>query len=552
MRLTTQSYRSVLIVLLFATHVQSVAAQIPGLDKSKTTPSGREQVEDPLGRTTPRSTIIAFIQAVDRQDFVSAARYMQVTEKHRRNTEQLARELKALMDRSFTQTITSISDSPDGALTDGLPLDREGVGPLTVQDKNLDVGLLRVNDPQAGPIWLISSETLDQVPGLYRLVTETWIERVMPRVLITKSLFGISLADWIVLAASLLIPFLLLVVATRGAVALTRFALRTSTRRHNVDAWHARMRWPVVIALTLVVQLSLMPLLRLPLTLRLGYARVGLVLTVIAFTWLLRRGLTLAFEEARSLARGKDYKSTQSLMLLGERLLKAVVVLVAVFAILTVIGVDTSTALAGVGIGGVALALGAQKTVENLLGGVFLISDRVLAVGDLCTVSNRQGVVEDITLRSVRLRTADQSLVSVPAGVLAQAEIENFATREKILIQTILRLRYGTTAEQLQRILEGIRTLLAENSNLENQTSRIRLVNFGREAIELELFAYVRTTDPAQFMEQREKLLLDVAGIVESAGSGFAQPTQFVYMDERASSEPAPQSERPAIRATSR
>ena len=552
MRLTTRTYRSVFLVLLFASHAHMVAAQIPGLETSKATSPEREQEEDPLGRTTPRRTIIAFIRAVDRQDFITAARYMQVSEAQRRNTEQLARELKALVDRSFTQTITSISDSPDGSLTDGLPLDREGVGPLTVQGKTLDIGLLRMNDPQAGPIWLISSQTLDQVPTLYPLINETWIERVMPGVFVRNKVFGISLADWIVLAASLLIPFLLLIVASRGAVALTKFALRNSPRRRNLDAWHAATRWPLIIALSLVTQLSLMRLLRLPLTLRFGYARVGLILTVIAFTWLLRRGLTLAFEEARSLARGKDYKSTQSLMLLGERLLKALVVLVAAFAILTLLGVDTSTALAGVGIGGVALALGAQKTVENLLGGVFLLSDRVLAVGDLCTISNRQGVVEDITLRSVRLRTPDQSLVSVPAGVLAQAEIENFASREKILIQTILRLRYGTTAEQLQRILDNVRTLLAENSNLEKATSRIRLVNFGREAIELELFAYVSSAEPSLFMEQREKLLLEVAGIVESAGSGFAQPTQFVYMDERADSEAAPPSARPAIRATSR
>jgi MscS family membrane protein len=237
-------------------------------------------------------------------------------------------------------------------------------------------------------------------------------------------------------------------------------------------------------------------------------------------------------------------------MLLGERLLKALVMLVAAFVILTIIGVDTRTALAGVGIGGVALALGAQKTVENLLGGVFLLSDRVLAVGDLCTISNRQGWVEDITLRSVRLRTLDQSLVSVPAGVLAQAEIENFATREKILIQTILRLRYGTTAEQLRRILDSIRTLMAENSSLEKETSRIRLVNFGREAIELELFAYVRTTEGSQFLAEREKLLLEVAVIVESAGSGFAQPTQFIYMEEKPGAEsPAPPAARSAMRA---
>jgi len=190
---------------------------------------------------------------------------------------------------------------------------------------------------------------------------------------------------------------------------------------------------------------------------------------------------------------------------------------------------DTRTALAGLGIGGIALALGAQKTVENLLGGILLLSDKAIAIGDFCSISNRFGVVEDITLRSVRLRTLDRTLVSIPAGVLAQAGIENFATREKILAQSLLRLRYGTSVEQVTRILDGVRKILDESPNLESTTSRIRLVNFGAEAIELEVFAYVLTADFARFLELREELLLRIASVIEAAGSGLA-PTRFIYM----------------------
>jgi len=220
-------------------------------------------------------------------------------------------------------------------------------------------------------------------------------------------------------------------------------------------------------------------------------------------------------------------------MLLGEKLLKVLVVVVAILAILTIAGVNTKTALAGLGIGGVALALGAQKTVENFLGGVFLLSDRVLAVGDVCSISNRVGTVEDITLRSVRLRTLDQTLVSVPAGVLAQAGIENFASREKILAQTVLRLRYGTSADQLNGILAGVRESLATNPKIEKGSARIRLINFGERALELELFAYVLTADFAEFLAVRDGLFLDVASIVEASGSAFAQPTEFVYVDRK-------------------
>ena len=136
-------------------------------------------------------------------------------------------------------------------------------------------------------------------------------------------------------------------------------------------------------------------------------------------------------------------------MNLAERVSKVLVVVVAVFTALKVAGVDTTTALAGLGLGGIAVALGAQKSVENLLGGVFLLSDGALAVGDNCAIANREGIVEDVTLRSVRLRTTEQTLLSVPAGVLAQSSVENLSARQKMLIRTTLRLRYGTTADQL-------------------------------------------------------------------------------------------------------
>jgi MscS family membrane protein len=336
-----------------------------------------------------------------------------------------------------------------------------------------------------------------------------------------------------VLGATLLIPFALLVLIFSIAIRFVTATVREPSRLRSINAWYARMRWPLIIFLALSIQLIWMLIsmrsLGFTLTFRVAYARVALALDVLALAWLLRRILSLRLERARHLVLEKDRTGTQSLMLLGERLLRALVVLVAIFAILAIVGVDTKTALAGIGIGGIALALGAQRTVENLLGGILLLTDKAIAIGDFCSISNRVGVVEDITLRSVRLRTPDRTLVSIPAGVLAQSGIENFATREKILAQSTLRLRYGTSVEQVTRILGDIRKILDESSNLESATSRIRLVNFGAEAIELEVFAYVLTADFNRFLEVREELLLRIASVVEAAGSGFA-PTRFISM----------------------
>jgi MscS family membrane protein len=523
-------------VFLLLSLTLSIAGQTLNFG-SKPASSARDSspapIADPLGRSTPRGTITAFVRSVHRNDYVSAARYMQIATKQKTNVEVLARDLKELMDRYFSQSITTISDLPTGELNDGLPLDQERVGPLTMGGGNVYILLVRVTDPQAGQIWLISTETLAQVPAWYSVMEKTWIERVMPQLLLDYNLFGVPLAQWVAWLASIGVPLLLFWFLAWICISALKGIVGDSPRREFIYASYARIRWPSILFLTLCAHLLSLGYLGFTLSFRIVYTRVGLVILVIVLAWLVQRSSTMVFERARSLLERKGQSGTESLILLGERMFKVLIALAAIFLILTIIGVDTKTALAGVGIGGVAVALGAQKTVENLLGGIFLLTDKALAIGDMCCISNRQGWIEDITLRSIRLRTLEQTLLSIPAGILSQANIENFATRRKILAQTNLLLRCGTTVEQLRTVLEGIHKLLADNSKVETETARIRLTNFGMRAIELELYAYILTPDYMEFLALREELLLQIAAIVESSGSSFAQPTEFVYLEQR-------------------
>ena len=530
--------------MLLASLAFPAAAQTPSLHSSAPTATSAEHVEDPLGRNTPRGTITGFNLAVYRNDFVSAGRYMQISAAQRPNTEALARGLTELMDRYFIHPVTTVSNSAEGAFNDGLPLDRDRVGPLTIGDRNIDIVLVRIIDPQAGPIWLISSETLAQIPALRKSIGETWVERFMPKALVSYTLFENSLALWIVWAGLIGIPLFLLWLLSGIFMFVVRTTIRDTARRRVVDSWYVALRWPLILFLTPIVQLASIPFLGFSFRFRIVNAQFAGIWLVAALAWLLSRLLTPTFRHARIMVQRRGYGGTTSLMVLGERVLKVIIALGAIFAILKVAGIDTTTALAGVGIGGVAVALGAQKSVENLLGGIFLLTDKALAVGDTCFISNRVGTVEDITLRSVRLRTQEQTLLSIPAGVLSQANIENFASRDKMLWQTTLRLRYGTTADQLKAVLDGIRALLAQQPKLELEASRIRLVDFGVYAIELELFAYILTSDGLTFLSVREDLLLQIAAIVESSGSGFAQPTQFIYLHGKSIAEvPMPHAE---------
>jgi MscS family membrane protein len=525
------------LALFLCAAALTAAAQLPSAitRPAPPAPATQEQPSDPLGRTTPRGTIRGFVKAADRNDFVTAAQYLQAAG---RQKEMLARDLKELMNRYFSEPMALISDSPQGAADDGLPVDRERVGPLKISDNKIDILLVRVADPQSGRIWLISSDTLANVPELFDEIEENWLDRFMPEVLLNHALFSISLAQWIVWLASIAVPLLLLWFVSPLTLVILRRTVYRESRRTLLESWYTAVRGPVVFILTVIVHLLVIYSLSLSLTSRIIYGRFALIVLIVGVVWLLRRMMNLSFARVRNTMDQKGDTGTQSLVLLAERLLRVVITLVAIFSILTIAGVDTKTALAGVGIGGVAIAFGAQKTVENLLGGIFLLTDKALAIGDKCRVGDRVGTVEDITLRSIRLRTPEQTLLSIPAGALSQSNIENFASRSKIPVQTTLELRYGTKTEQLKSILDRIRRLLAENPELETATARVQLSSYGPNSIQVELFAYVRTRDEAEFRTVREDLLLHIGEVVDNSGSGFAAPAQLLYIRPQGETHP--------------
>jgi MscS family membrane protein len=504
----------------------TLSAQVPGVPAQK---APLPAPADPLGRQSPFGTITGFSSAVHRHELNVAARYLQAGGRSPQQLENLAEDLSELLDRYFTERLTALSSAPTGDLADGLDADREPIH-LVIGDRQIDLFLRRVKDPAAGEIWLVSSDSLARVPSLSRSSPDTWIERIMPASLVSRSYAGLSLAQWILVASSFLAPLLVFCALAWLVPWVVRQRTLDVTRRALIVAGWTRVRWPLVAGLTLLAHLGAVRLLGFSVTTRVIYTRFVMVALVLVATLLAWRLVGATFQQAGLMAMRRGRSSARSLIQLGERVAKVLVVLIAMFVVLRLAGVDPTTALAGVGIAGVAVALGAQKSVENLLGAVFLLTDRALAVGDFCRLSDRDGWVEDITLRSVRLRTLDQTLLSVPAGLLSQGSIENYTTRQKILLQSVVRLRYGTTCEQLETALNGMRQLLAQHPSIEQEGSRVRLTSFAAQSIEIEMFAYVMTADYLEFLEIREALLLQVARIVEASGAAFAIPTQFIYM----------------------
>jgi len=224
--------------------------------------------------------------------------------------------------------------------------------------------------------------------------------------------------------------------------------------------------------------------------------------------------------------RSKHQSFSYSVLPLVSRVLKLGILLLMVAAVLADWGYNATTILAGLGVGGLAIALAAQKTLENLFGGVSVISDRPVAVGDFCKFGDRSGTVEDIGLRSTRIRTPDRTIVSVPNGQFSSMTLENFSQRDKMMFHLMLNLRRDTTSDQVRTLLESIAKILTDHPKMEAGNLPVRFVGVGTYSLDLEIFAYILTQDGDEFMLIQQELLLSILDAVEAAGTALALPTQ--------------------------
>ena len=500
---------------------------VPGLTKQSPPQQVAKGIEDPLGRATPYATVTNFLRACDRGDYARAGEYLDTRDLGERR-QQLARMLSQLMDVGLRVNLDSLSKDPSGYLDDGLRETRDRVGKIRIGNKSLEVTLDRIDRKGNPTIWLFSYETLRAVPGLAQEGESIWIFRLeqhLPNWMVEHRIGEVALYRLIYVPILLLVMLGIAWLGTRGLTLLFRVCFRRIIERNAVllDAdWKGPVRLFLFASL-----LSMSGHYGYTLLIRHFWARVGSIFYVIAATWLSLRVIDLI---ALSLKGRYKYRHRIAAIQLFRGLVKGLAVVIAVLVILKIQGVNLTTALAGLGIGGLALAIAAQKTIENLFGTVMLVGDGPIRVGDFCRVGETLGTIEIIGLRSTRIRTLDRTMVSVPNGQVASMVLENFALRDKIWFKPTIGLRYETTADQLRYVLADIRKLLYEHPKVESSSARIRFVRFGDSSLDLEIFAYVFATDYAIFLEIQEDLLLHIMDIIEKSGSGIAFPSRTVYM----------------------
>lgn len=531
----TWALRVALVIFLVVGSAAHSPAQVP---ISGTPPKVEPAAPiDPLGRETPRSAVNGLLKYAERQDYTTAARYLQLPPGREANAMQLAKEFQALHAK-FKGDLALLSDDPKGTVESGLPPGEVRAGVLAVGDETVDVILVRVDDPAGGKVWLISRETVAKIPELYtKMESEgpTALERMVPSSLRNEHLLGMSLAQWLGWLLSIPISWLLAWLLA-FLFSLPRRIWYTLRKLPLKTIWQTPLGIPFRCIIAILLHGLFVYLLEPPLLYRTYYARFLAALLAGCLAWLVSVIADRGFDHAVN-RRQTQHRGGESILVLMQRITRIVMLIIAFVAALALFGVNVKTTLAGLGIGGLAIALAAQKSLENLIGGVSLLMDKAVHVGDFCNIGGRLGTVEDIGLRSLRLRTLDQNLLVVPNGLLAQMQFENMKARPKLLIDTTFSLRIETRVEQLRLVLDRVQSMLNEHAAIESGSSRIRVNDFAGAAFELELFAYGKTGDWAEFTAIRQDVILKVSEIVEAAGTRFAGPTQLTYLSRDAGGE---------------
>jgi MscS family membrane protein len=502
---------------------------ILALTQSARTQTAPAKAEDPLNRDTPQSAVFTFLETCHARNYERAWRFLDLRKRaageRLKDGPQLAQQLAQVLDRDAQFDVAALSRNPEGDRTDGLPPNRDRVDTFNAGGRKLELQLERITLRSGSSVWLFSADSVDLIPQLARLASDSPVEKFLPDPLVTWKLMDTPLWRWIALA--LLVAALASLSKALASVAL--YSVEQTWKRVAPAADRSVLHvfsGPLRLLISVAGFRAGMAWIGPSVPLRTFLERASTFLFFLGLAWLGMVITDLAIGRLRRRLETRHQTFSYSVLPLASRVFKLIILLLMVTAVLSDWGYNTTTIMAGLGVGSLAIALAAQKTIENLFGGVAVISDRPVFVGDLCRFDNRLGIVEDIGLRSTRLRTPERILVTVPNALFSSMTLENLSKRDKMLFKFTLNLRRNTTPDQVRSLLGSIGRMLEEHPKIEQGKLPVRFVGVGTYSLDLEVFAYVLTPSFDEFLQVQQELFLRILDEVESAGTALAIPTQ--------------------------
>jgi MscS family membrane protein len=490
--------------------------------------------EDALGRGNPHDSIVGYLDAASEFNWEKAAEYLDLRnlpdKVGKLGGPELARQFNHVLSRAVWLDDYSVSEAAEGVRGDGLPEYRDELLQIPTPDGPVAIWMQRVPRGDGEKIWKLSNRSVALIPDLYEEYSYSApIETVRNWFPEDAQFIGVEAFKWFIIFVAAVVSWPIFYLL---GLALSR--VFSKPENDSYPLVKKLFTGPLVLIGILILISQILTQLGIgALAQELAKART---INTIAIVWAVWAVLNLvkAYQQKKLMAAGRP--GAAKLMQPMTTLAKVFIVIFGLLFWLNNIGVNITTVLAGLGVGGLAVALALQKPIEDMMGALTIFSQAPIRVGDFVRYGTETGTVEDIGLRTTRLRTLTNTVVSIPNSRIANLETENLSYRTKIRYWPTLRLRYDTTTEQLKGIMTGIRQMLEQHEQVYDDPLRVRFTDFGEDAILVKIHSFVKTTDFPEFLEVAEDLNFRVMEIVSSSGAQFALPGRSLYMEGEAGS----------------
>ena len=518
------------VLALYVLAVPPAHAQLPVPAPKAAPPQKSSPVAPPVDSDSPRASLTAFLDETRAGRWQEATRYLTLDSAQRSRGADLAKRLKGVLDLNWVD-LDAISGKSAGRLDDGLPPELEEVRQISIGGRTDVARMIRTSDSE-GSFWAFSPTTVAKIDGWYAEMPNRWVRDLIISAhldpLLRPGPYELLWWQWLAL------PLLVLIARYAGKALdhLTRAIFQRLTRRSETGWGYRfvasigpplRLAWAIIVFAVGVLLMSVSPPARHFLA---SFTKAGMA---IAFFWALWRATGVLAEWTMASPWG-TLASSRNLVAVGSNLTRGAIFCMGVLGILSAFGYPFGTLLAGLGIGGLAVAFGAQKTIENIFGSVALAADQPFHVGDFVKVEDFVGTVEDIGLRSTRFRTLDRTLISIPNGKLSEQRLESFQARDRMRLAATLGVTHGTTRSQMQAVLEGFERVLRAHPKIWPDAVVVKFKEFAASSLDIEIMAWFDVPTWGDFQKCREEVLLDFMRVVEEAGTSFAFPTRTVHL----------------------
>nr|WP_037033778.1 mechanosensitive ion channel family protein [Psychrobacter sp. PAMC 21119] len=488
-----------------------------------------EPIPDSFGRDTPRHTVQGFISALSENDYLLASNYLNLSKSDNPTT--VVRQFKQALDAGgrFLPDL-QLNNTLEGNLADQLPPSQENVGVINIGEKSVPLLLERVVSNNNDQYWQFSSDTLSSVPEVIENTEPTLVSRYTVDSLDGKKVFGYQLADLVAALTMIVSSFVLTYIMVWLLYHLLRI---TYPHIRGVPLpLPDKVILPLAVVVMALILSEVMVYAGVSVTLREPINRFTEVASWLATTWLLLRVIDAIFTRAVNLSYKKNHTERVSILGLLRKVVKALLLIFAVIVIFGNLGFDLTTGIAALGVGGLALALGAQKTIENLVGSVVVVADSPVRIGDYCKFGTYEGTVIDIGIRSSRVRTLTRTIVTVPNGDFSSMQIENFTSRDMFRFFHQLYLKRTADIDVVFKMVKDLDEFLNEHYLTNNEWNQVNILELRQDCYVIQLQAYINANDVMEFYDKQNVVFVDVLNQVAKYKVEHALPTQQLIVNQ--------------------